>query len=138
MIVEQHLEVGVDGVVPGALVVEVLGEHLDVAGLVHDLGGRVVLGVDPRHRLDDPGRTQQRPLLAVHELAQPPVLPVDDELGPLLLAELLERRSGRLGDSRNRWTWGLPPISPASCSTSTSVSHGRSVSPFHCECLAFS
>src|SRR3546814_1340198 len=48
-VVEQHAEVGVERVVPVHLGVEVIGEHLDVAGLVHHLGGGVVLGVDPRH-----------------------------------------------------------------------------------------
>ncbi len=51
-------------------------------------------------------------------------------------------RNGESGwavaSSRKRCIWGLPPISVASFSTSTSVSHGRSVSPFHCEDLAFS
>ena len=67
-VVEQQPEVGVHRVVARELLVEVLGEHLDVAGLVHHLGGGVVLGVDPRDRLDDLGRAQQRTLLAVHEL----------------------------------------------------------------------
>ena len=49
-VVEQQAQVGVDRVVARELLVEVLGEDLDVAGLVHDLGGGVVLGVDPRHR----------------------------------------------------------------------------------------
>ena len=52
-VVEQQPQVGVDRVVARQLGVEVLGEDLDVAGLVHHLGGGVVLGVDPRHGLDD-------------------------------------------------------------------------------------
>ena len=87
-------EMGVDRVVAGELVVEVLGEHLDVAGLVHHLGGGVVLGVDPRHRLDDLGRAHERALLAVHELRERPVLALDAELDPLLVAPLAERRAG--------------------------------------------
>ena len=45
---------------------------LDVAGLVHHLGGGVELGVDVGHRLDDLGRADQRPLLAVEELGEEP------------------------------------------------------------------
>ena len=83
---------GVDPVLARHLLVEVLGEHLDVAGLVHHLRRRVVLGVDPRHRLDDPRGAQQRALLAVQELGQQRVLHLDADLGPLLLAEVLDRR----------------------------------------------
>jgi hypothetical protein len=93
-VVEQHLQVGVDRVVPVLLLVEVLGEDLDVAGLVHHLGGRVVLGVDPRHGLDDLGRAQQGALLTVHELAQRPVVGLDGEADPLVLGPLLERGAG--------------------------------------------
>ena len=50
--------------------VQVLGEHLRVARLVHRLGRGVVLGVDPRHGLDDLGGHHHGPLLAVHELAE--------------------------------------------------------------------
>ena len=92
-VVEQQAEVRVDRVVARELVVEVLGEHLDVAGLVHHLRGRVVLGVDPRHGLDDAGGAEQRALLAVHELREQPVLRLDAELDPLLLGPLLERRA---------------------------------------------
>ena len=73
-VVEQQPKVRVDRIVAGQLGVEVSGEHLDVAGLVHHLRRRVVLGVDPRHRFHDLGRAQQRALLAVHELRQLPVL----------------------------------------------------------------
>ena len=65
----------VDREVVRQLLGEVLGVDLDVAGLVHHLGRRVVLGVDPRHRLHDLGRADERALLAVHELAQHPALP---------------------------------------------------------------
>jgi hypothetical protein len=73
-VVEKQPQVGVDRIVARQLLVEVLGEHLDVPGLVHDLGRRVVLGVDPRHRLDDLCRADERALLAVEELGQRPVL----------------------------------------------------------------
>ena len=92
-VVEQQLEVRVDRVVTRELLVEVLGEHLDVAGLVHHLRRGVVLGVDPRHGLDDAGGAEQRALLAVHELRERPVLPLDRELDPLLLGPLRERRA---------------------------------------------
>ena len=78
------------------LLVEVLGEHLDVAGLVHHLGGGVVLGVDPRDGLDDLGGADQRALLAVHELAEHPVLRLHAELGPLLIAPALEERAAQV------------------------------------------
>jgi hypothetical protein len=73
-VVEQHAEVGVDRVVARRAWCRGTGEHLDVAGLVHDLGRGVVLGVDPRDRLDDLGGAEQSALLAVHELAEGPVL----------------------------------------------------------------
>ena len=46
--------------------------HLDVARLVHHLGGAVLLGLEPRHRVDDLRGREQRPLLAVEELAELP------------------------------------------------------------------
>ena len=69
-VVEQHPQVGVDLVLAAELLVEVAGEHLDVAGLVDDLRAGVQLGVVPRHGLDDLGGAQQRALLAVQELAE--------------------------------------------------------------------
>ena len=92
-VVEQQLQVRVDRVVARELGVEVLGEHLDVASFVHHLRRRVVLRVDPRNGLDDLGGAEQRALLAVHELAQRPVLRLDAELDPLLLGPLLEGRA---------------------------------------------
>ena len=71
------------------LLVEVLGEDLDMAGLVDHLGGGVVLGVDPRNGFDDLGGAQQGALLAVHELRQAPVHGLDAEVGPLVLVELV-------------------------------------------------
>ncbi len=91
-VVEDALEVVVDAVLPAELLVEVAREHLDVPGLVHHLRGRVVLGVDPRHGLDDARGAQQRALLAVHELREHRVLELDRDLAPLLLAEVLHRR----------------------------------------------
>ena len=67
-VVEQLPQVDVDRELARQLLAQVLGVDLDVARLVHDLGGGVVLGVDPRHRVDDLGRAEQRALLAVHEL----------------------------------------------------------------------
>ena len=90
-VVEQQPQVGVDRVVARQLVVEVLGEDLDVPGLVHDLGGGVVLGVDPRDRLDDLGRAHERALLAVHELRQRPVLALHAELDPFLVTPARQR-----------------------------------------------
>ena len=60
--------------------VQVAGEDLGVAGLVHRLRGGVVLGVDPRHGLDDLGRGHHRALLAVHELAEAGLEQLDGEL----------------------------------------------------------
>ena len=82
----------VDLVLARQLLVEVLREDLDVAGLVHHLRRRVVLGVDPRHGLDDARGAQQRALLAVEELREQRVLHLDADLAPLLLAEVLDRR----------------------------------------------
>ena len=52
-VVDEQLQRGVDRVVAVELRVEVAREDLDVTGFVHDLGRRVVLGVDPRRRRDD-------------------------------------------------------------------------------------
>ena len=68
------------------LLAEVALEDLGVPGLVHRLGGGVVLGVDPRHRLDDLRRRQHRPLLAVDELAQLRLERLESELGELSIA----------------------------------------------------
>ena len=95
-VVEQHLEVRVDRVVTRQLRVEVAREHLDVTGLVHHLGRRVVLGVDPRNGLDDLGGADERTLLAVHELREGPVLGLDPEVDPLLVAPVLEGRALRV------------------------------------------
>ena len=83
----------VDRVVPRELLVEVLREHLDVARLVDHLRRGVVLGVDPRHGLDDAGGAQQRALLTVQELREEPVLTLDLQLHPLVLGPVFERRS---------------------------------------------
>ena len=90
-VVDEQLERRVDGVVALELGVEVAGEDLDVPGLVHDLRRRVVLRVDPRHGLDDLRRADECPLLAVEELAHPPVEGLDRELRPVLLAPSLQR-----------------------------------------------
>ena len=92
-VVEQHPQVRVDRVVPGQLRVEVPGEHLYMACLVHHLCRRVVLGVDPGNGLDDLRGADQRALLTVHELRQRPVLRLDPELDPFLVAPRLERRA---------------------------------------------
>ena len=93
-------EVRVDRVVAGQLLVEVAREHLDVAGFVHHLRRRVVLGVDPRHGLDDARGAEQRALLAVEELRERPVLALDAELDPLLVGPLRERRAAQVDRRR--------------------------------------
>ena len=80
--------------------VQVLGEHLGVAGLVHRLRRRVVLGVDPRHGLDDLGRGHHGALLAVHELAQLGLEALDAQRRQLLVAPVLDRRSVDLAGGR--------------------------------------
>ncbi len=89
-VVEQHPQVGVDLVAAAHLLVEIAGEHLDVAGLVDDLRGGVQLGVVPRHGLGDLGGAQQRTLLAVEELRQRPLAVLDAERQPLLLAPVAD------------------------------------------------
>ena len=73
---------------------EILGEDLRVPRLVHGLGRGVVLGVDPRHGLDDLGRGHHGALLAVHELREARLEELDPELRVLLLGP---RRHGRAG-----------------------------------------
>ena len=136
-VVEDALQVLVDAVLAAELLVEVAGEHLDVARLVHHLRRRVVLGVDPRHGLDDARRAQQRALLAVHELREQRVLDLDRDLAPLLLAEVLHRRV--LGLLQRLEARGPPPPSSRPIfSGSTSIDQSRSVVAFHCEVFAFS
>ena len=100
-ILEQRHDLGVEERVHrigvAELLVEVLGEHLGVAGLVHRLGGGVVLGVDPRDGLGDLGGRQHGALLAVHELAERGLEELDPDLGELLLAPRGDRRAGDLG-----------------------------------------
>ncbi len=81
----------VDRIVPRQLRVEIPREHLDMAGLVDHLGGRVVLRVDPRHRLDDLRGAEQRALLTVQELRQRPVLGLDRVPHPLLFTPAFHR-----------------------------------------------
>ena len=81
-VVEQRLEVVVDRI--GDLdLVEVPRIGLDVASLVHHLGGGVVLRVDVGHRLHDLGRADQRTLLTVEELAELPGHHVPPHVAPL-------------------------------------------------------
>ncbi len=115
---------------------QVAGEDLGVAGLVHRLRGGVVLGVDPRHRLDDLGRRQHGALLAVHELAEAGLEQLD---GQIWVNSLL----GPDGDRRARARRPRPAraASPAcrprrAASGSTSVDQSSSVTLFHCEALA--
>ena len=55
-----------------------------MAGLVDHLGGAVVLRLDPRHGLNEPGCAQQGALLSVEELAEGGGLGVEGELHPLV------------------------------------------------------
>ena len=109
------------------LLVEVAGEHLDVAGFVHHLRRRVVLGVDPRHGLDDARGAEQRALLAVHELRQQRVLELDADLAPLLLAEVLDRRVFGVLQRLEARAVPPPPSSRPIFSGSTSIDQSRSV-----------
>ena len=93
-VVEQQLQVGVDRVVARQLVSRYLAKTSTWRASSITWVDGVVLGVDPRHGLDDLGGADQRALLAVHELAERPVLALDAELEPLLVAPLLERRAG--------------------------------------------
>ena len=135
-VVDQELERGVHRVVAVELRVEVPGEHLDVAGLVHHLRRRVVLGVDPRDGLDDLRGADERALLAVEELAHPPVERLDRELRPLALGPRLQRRAVELDETLAEVRDRAPAISLATASTSTSIDQSRSVEPFHCDVFA--
>jgi hypothetical protein len=90
-VVEQVAQVRVDRVVARELGVEVLGEDLDVPGLVDHLGGGVELGVDPGNGLDDASGADERTLLPVQELREHPVLALDVERQPLLGAPRRDR-----------------------------------------------
>ena len=67
-VVEQRLEVWVDRVGELQLLLQVARVRLDVARLVHHLGGGVELAVDVGNRLHDLRGADQRALLAVEEL----------------------------------------------------------------------
>ena len=90
-LVEQGLEVLVDRIGGGHLLIEVPVERLDMASLVDHLGGGVVLGVNPWHRLDQAGGAHEGPLLAVQELAQRGALGVDGEVDPAVLVPVGDR-----------------------------------------------
>ena len=90
-IVDEELQIRVDGVVTVELGVQVASEHLDVARLVHHLRRRVVLRIDPRGGDHDLAGAQQGALLAVEELAHPPVEGLHLELQPFLVAPVLDR-----------------------------------------------
>ena len=137
-VVDEQLQVGVDGVVAFELRVEVAGEHLDVAGLVHDLGRRVVLGVDPRRRDDDLRRAEQRALLPVEELAHAPVERLDLELQPLLRHPSVRRASLDSSAIRCWKNAAAGAISTRDLLGVDVVDQSRSVEPFHCDVLAFS
>jgi hypothetical protein len=90
-VVQQRLQVGVDRVGEVQLVAQVAGVRLDVARLVHHLGGGVELGVEVGDGLDDLGGADQRALLAVEELGE---LPGDHVVADLAPFPLAERRPG--------------------------------------------
>jgi hypothetical protein len=73
-----------DGVGELELVVQEPLVRLDVARLVHHLGGGVELGVDARHLLHDLGGADERALLAVQELRELPRLHVAADVRLLL------------------------------------------------------
>ena len=114
---------------------QVAGEDLGVAGLVHRLRGGVVLGVDPRHRLDDLGRRQHGALLAVHELAEAGLEELDGELRELRLGP---RWRSATRARRPRPARAASPAcrSRRAASGSTSIDQSSSVTLFHCEALA--
>ena len=123
-VVEQGAELGADRVGAVGLLLDVAGEDLDVAGLVHDLGGGVVLGVDPRDGGGDEAGAHERALLAVEELRQHRGLHLDGERPPLLVAparRAASPRSSRRTLKRSFWRRGLG----GELSQSTSVSHGQ-------------
>jgi hypothetical protein len=64
-VLQQRLQVDVQGIHEVELLVEIPAEHLDVAGLVDDLRRRVELRVDRRDGSDDLRRAHQRALLTV-------------------------------------------------------------------------
>ncbi len=114
---------------------QVLGEDLGVAGLVHRLGRRVVLGVDPRHGLDDLGRDHHRALLAVHELAERRLERLDAQLRrtpsrPTSRAASRASSAAPRASSTMRFCCGEVRTSS---SGSTSIDQSRSVTELHCE-----
>src|SRR5713226_4979627 len=86
---EKRLEPGGDRIGELELVVQEPGVGLDVARLVHDLGGRVELGVGIGDGLDDLGGGDEGALLAVHELGEGLGLEMMADARPLLGGEAL-------------------------------------------------
>ena len=91
-VVEERLQVHIQGVHQLHFLVQVTAVHLDVARLVDHLRGRVELGVDVGHRLHDLRRADQRALLAVHELAEAPGLDVPAQFAATLLGHVVPPR----------------------------------------------
>jgi hypothetical protein len=88
-VVEQALQVLVERVDKPELLMQLAAVHLDVACLVDDLRCGIELRVHVRHRLDDLRRADERPLLAMHELAESPRFDMEARLGLLRLVHLL-------------------------------------------------
>ena len=77
--------------------VEIARKYFNVTSFIHYLRRGVVLSVNPWHRFDNLRGAQQSPLLAVHELAQHPVLILHVQRDPFLLAPEIERSSRQVG-----------------------------------------
>ena len=97
-VVEQRLEVWVDRVGELQLLLQVARVRLDVARLVHHLGGGVELAVDVGNRLHDLRGADQRALLAVEELREVPRGGVVAELAAGLLVHRVPHRRAPDGD----------------------------------------
>ena len=85
-LVEERLEERIDGIDLVELL-DVLLEDLDVPAFVDDLGGGVELGVELRNRVHELAAHDERALLAVEELREPPRGDLDLDLLLLLFAD---------------------------------------------------
>ena len=83
----------VDGVVAVQLLAQIFSEHFHMAGFVHHLRGCVIFGVYPRDGFHDFAGADERALLSVQELAEPPDYLLFVELLPLVLAPVFHRRA---------------------------------------------
>ena len=87
----------IDWILTTEFLVEIFCKHFYVSRFVHDLGGRIQLGIVPRDGLCDFCCANERTLLAMQKLGQRPVASLDTKIEPFFVAPLGNRGIGIAG-----------------------------------------